>query len=75
MFSDKGLDTYSICNKLVLDEIRARVKEGRINNEDLTVILRVNGEDHNFVIDKDGRSNDWKPCLHVKNDILNRLIF
>src|SRR5436190_11120459 len=74
IFSEKGMDTYSISNRTVLDEIRARVKEGRINHEDLTIILRIDGEDVPFSIDKNGRSTDWKPCLNIHSDIVIRLL-
>lgn len=75
IFSDKGMDTYSISNRLVLDEIRARIKEGRINHEDVTVIIRKNGVNcEEFFIDKNGKFDGHiSEVLQVHSNILRRL--
>ena len=62
----------SISTAMIIDEIRARIKEGKIDCGAIRII--VDGSP--FRIDKDGRSNDWHqfPQLEVFESILMRLI-
>jgi hypothetical protein len=61
---------FNISTHLVIDEIRARIKEGRIKLEDIEILIQ--GEV--FPVDKDGRSSMWYPVQEVQDNILNRLL-
>ena len=61
---------FNISTHLVIDEIRARVKEGKINLDDITILI----EDREKVLDINGRSWNWYPPEEVWDNILTRLI-
>jgi len=56
---------------IVLDELRARIKEGSIAHD--AVCIDIDGKE--FFIDSDGRSSDWDNCseLLVHERIMMRL--
>ena len=60
---------FNVSTQLVIDEMRARINEKKINTEDFKFIVGI----HDFVVDKDGRSRDWKPCQEVAEKIMIRL--
>lgn len=69
-FNDK-VDTVLVTSThLIISKVRARVKEGRINYDEIRIF--VDGEEWNF--DKDGRSWDWKPSQNVWENIISRLL-
>lgn len=68
-------ETFKISNVMPIHEVRARVKEGRIKEEDVKVLVEDNkGEVSEFKIDKNGRSGDWVDSMELYGDILMRII-
>lgn len=65
-------ESFTISTFLVIDEIRARIKEGKIRVDDITIIT----EGKYFTIDKNGRSNDWNNCSQItlQESILMRIL-
>ena len=67
-------DEFHTSTHMVIDEIRARILEGRIGVDDLHVyVMGKEGEEY-FAIDKNGRSSDWVESQKIHSDILTRLI-
>lgn len=59
-----------ISTAMVIDEIRARIAEGSLNTDVVTVFV----EGELFEIDKDGRSFDWSEPLDVHMKTLSRIL-
>jgi hypothetical protein len=74
IFSTDKDETYEISTHIVIDEIRARVNEKKIDLNNLTIEIWEKGIYHNFPIDKDGRSPDWYPCQEIWENIAIRLV-
>ena len=85
MFKDNSDKEYNINNALIIDEIRARVKEKRIELGSFTISIQhispnyppEEGVVRKFNIDKDGRSNDWNGFGHplvIAEGIMMRLL-
>lgn len=66
---------FIVSTNLIIEEIRARIKEGRINTDDIAIyVTDFEGEEFPFIIDKDGRSNRWVNSQEIWDNILNRLL-
>ena len=66
---------FDVSSHIVIDEIRARIRESRIGVDDVDVwVTDQAGNYKHFAIDKDGRSSDWLPFQDVRDDIIGRLI-
>lgn len=66
--SDK--EEFHISTAMIIDELRARVYEKRLDLNSFTVIV----EGDEFIIDKNGRSRNWSNCLEVGMNIIDRLL-
>lgn len=68
-------DEFHVGTSLIIDEIRARIKEGSIGINDLEVWVEdTDGELVYFNIDKNGKTQDMTETLRVHTNILTRLI-
>lgn len=73
-YLDVGKIPFFYSTHLVIDEIRARIAEGRINTDDVVVYVEdSNGDMQLKVIDEHGHSNTWFDSENVIDDILKRL--
>ena len=71
--SDKKI--FHVSTNLVIDEIRARIKEKKIRLNDLDIyVTNKEGDEVPFTIDKDGRSYDRQESQEVHSNILDRLL-
>lgn len=61
---------FHVSTHLVIDEIRARIKEQRI----LLNSIRIYVDDKEFIIDKDGRASNWPEILCFWETIMMRIL-
>lgn len=61
---------FNVSTHLVIDEIRARIKEKRINLDDITIMV----EENEKILDVNGRSHDWYPEEETWDNILMKLM-
>lgn len=67
---------HKISSHLIIDEVRVRVKEGKLNRKDLCILIqRLNLSSYTvFLIDKYGKSNDWVDSLDIQYNMLMKLM-
>lgn len=64
------VDKANISSHIVIDEIRARIKEGSIIHGEIEIYI----EGELFPVDENGRSDIWYPSQDVQQRILMRLL-
>lgn len=74
IFASETQHHFVVSSWIVIDEIRARVKENRVGDFEIAILIEVNKVQQPFNIDENGRSNDWDGVHHIWDDINDRLI-
>lgn len=65
---------WKVSTVLIIDEIRARVKEGKLDLNKFQILVEdLDGIMSTFTIDKNGRSWSWKNSMEKFKDITLRL--
>lgn len=68
-------EDWQISSHLIIDEVRARIKEGKIKIEDVQIYVEdLDGFINWFPIDKNGRSDGWVDSLEIFENIMLRLL-
>lgn len=66
---------FHVSTHLVIDEIRARIKEKKINLNDIQIYITDNYNcEYLFTIDKDGRSKNWQDSQEVQEKLFMRIL-